>query len=621
MTKLPFGTLNFAPPLIDVRPLREGGMILSSPQKLGPYARSVGDYLLHWAATTPDSVFLAERSTGGDWRKMTYREVLSSARDVAQALLDRKLSLDRPLVILSDNSIAHALMALGAMYAGIPVAPVSPAYSLLSKDYAKLKHILALLQPGAIFVQDGKKFAPALKAAAVGGVEIIAASNSTGDLPMTDMAQVLATRAGAEVERAFSSVGPDTIAKILFTSGSTDLPKGVINTQRMMCSNQQTITQVWPFIEEKPPVIVDWLPWNHTFGGNHNFNMMLRHGGSLYIDEGKPAPGLIDKTAANLREVSPTLYFNVPRGYDMLLPFLEQDEELAANFFRKLDLIFYAAAALPQNLWERLEDLAIKVRGQRVRMVSSWGSTETAPMVTSVHYDIERAGVIGLPTPGVELKMVPNAGKMELRVRGPNVTPGYFKREDLTRAAFDADGFYRIGDAGRFADPDDPAKGIEFDGRIAEDFKLSSGTWVHVGALRIRAIAAGAPVIQDCVVTGHDRDEIGLLIFPNPVGCRSLCTDVAADLPLAQLIAQPQVQARLMRSLSQMAEGSSGSSTHPTRALLMAEPPSIDDNEITDKGYINQRAVLARRASLVERLYEGNPGPDVVILRAGGKPA
>jgi len=620
MTKPPFNTLNFAPPLIDVHPLRDGGMILSSPQKLGPYSRSVCEYLLHWAATTPDNVFLAERSGGGDWRKMTYREVLSSVRNVAQALLDRKLSLDRPLVILSDNSIAHALMALGAMYAGIPVAPVSPAYSLLSKDYAKLKHILGLLQPGAIFVQDGTKFAPALKAAAVGGVEIIAASNPPGDMQMTDIAQVLATRSGAEVERAFSSVGPDTIAKILFTSGSTDLPKGVINTQRMMCSNQQTITQVWPFIEEKPPVIVDWLPWNHTFGGNHNFNMMLRQGGSLYIDEGKPAPGLIERTVANLREIAPTLYFNVPRGYDMLLPFLEQDHELAANFFSKLDLIFYAAAALPQNLWERLEDLAIKVRGKRVRMVSSWGSTETAPMVTSVHYDIERAGVIGLPTPGVELKMVPNAGKMELRVRGPNVTPGYFKRDDLTKAAFDADGFYCIGDAGRFADPRDPTKGIEFDGRIAEDFKLSSGTWVHVGALRIRAIAAGSPIIQDCVVTGHDRDEIGLLIFPNPVGCRSLCPDAPAEMPLAKLIVQPQVKSRLAQSLAQLADGSGGSSTHPTRALLMADPPSIDDNEITDKGYINQRAVLARRASLIERLYESNPGPEVVILHVG-KPA
>ena len=614
MTKPPFNSLNFAPALLDIQPLHDGGMVLRSPQKLGPYSRCVGEYLLHWGATTPDSLFLAERDSSGDWRKVTYGEALGSVRRLAQALLDRRLSVERPLVILSDNSIDHALMALGAMHAGIPVAPVSSAYSLVSKDYVKLKHILALLQPGAIFVQDGIKFAPALKAAGPPNVEVITTSNPPSDLPMTLFAQVHATPAGADVDRAFASVSPDTIAKILFTSGSTDLPKGVINTQRMLCSNQQTIAQVWHFLSEKPPVIVDWLPWNHTFGGNHNFNMMLRHGGSIYIDEGKPAPGLIERTVANLREISPTLYFNVPRGYDMLLHYLERDEELSANYLRKLDLIFYAAAALPQNLWERLENLAIKVRGKRVRMVSSWGSTETAPMVTAVHFDIDRAGVIGLPTPGVELKMVPNAGKMELRIRGPNVTPGYFKRDDLTRAAFDAEGFYCIGDAGRFADPHDPTKGIEFDGRIAEDFKLSSGTWVHVGALRILAIAAGAPIIQDCVVTGHDREEVGLLVFPNPVGCRSLCPDVPADLPLSALIVLPQVQQRLGQALSQLASSGSGSSTYPTRALLMADLPAIDDNEITDKGYINQRAVLMRRANLVERLYATEPDAEVMLL-------
>ena len=619
MSKPPFNSLNFAPPLLDIQPLSGGGMILRSPQKLGPYSRCVGEYLLHWGTTTPDSLFLAERDAGGGWRRLTYGAALDSVRNVAQALLDRKLSVERPLVILSDNSIAHALMSLGAMHAGIPVAPISSAYSLVSKDFVKLKHILALLQPGAIFVQDGTKFAPALKAAGVAGVELIAASNQPGDLPMTDFAIVLATRAGTDVDRAFAAVTPDTIAKILFTSGSTDLPKGVINTQRMMCSNQQTIAQVWPFVSEKPPVIVDWLPWNHTFGGNHNFNMMLRHGGSIYIDEGKPAPGLIEKTVANLREISPTLYFNVPRGYDMLLPYLERDDEMSANFFHKLDLIFYAAAALPQNLWERLEELAIRVRGNRVRMVSSWGSTETAPMVTAVHFDIERAGVIGLPTPGVELKMVPNAGKMELRIRGPNVTPGYFKRDDLTKAAFDEEGFYCIGDAGRFADRNDPTRGIEFDGRIAEDFKLTSGTWVHVGGLRIQAIAAGAPVIQDCVVTGHDREEIGLLVFPNPVGCRSLCPDLPADLPLSGLIAQPQVRQRLAEALTKLADSGSGSSTYPTRALLMEDLPAIDDNEITDKGYINQRAVLMRRAALVDRLYASEPDPDVVVLPANAR--
>ncbi len=612
MTKPPFNRVSFAPPALEIQPLPQGGQILRSPQQLEPYARCLGEYLEHWGRVAPAALFLAERDAAGGWRRLSYGAALAAARNIGQALIERGLGAERPLVILSENSIDHALMALGAMHAGVPVAPVSTAYSLVSQDYAKLKHILALLAPGAVFVQDGAKYARALAAAGVAEADVIAAANAGG--AMTEYARLAATPAGAALDAAFKAVGPDTIAKILFTSGSTDLPKGVINTQRMLCANQQQIAQIWPFLAEKPPVIVDWLPWNHTFGGNHNFNMMLRHGGSIYIDEGKPAPGQIEKSVANLREVSPTLYFNVPRGYDMLLPYLEKDEALRTSFFRRLDIVFYAAAALPQNLWEGIEELAIRERGERVRLVSSWGSTETAPMITAVHFDMERAGVIGLPTPGVELKMLPNEGKMELRVRGPNVTPGYFRREDLTRAAFDADGFYCMGDAGRFADPNDPVKGIEFDGRIAEDFKLTSGTWVHVGALRIKAIAAGAPLIQDCVVTGHDREEIGLLVFPNPEACRALCPEAPAGLPLAGLVALPPVRQALAAALSRMAAESTGSSTYPTRAILLGEPPSIDANEITDKGYLNQRAVLARRAALVDRLYAAAPDAEVVKL-------
>src|SRR5438094_1219600 len=431
-----------------------------------------------------------------------------------------------------------------------------------------LKYICGLIEPGLVFAADPAKFQAAL--AAVGAKS-------------TSVAEMLEVNPGSTQEREHAKVRPDTIAKILFTSGSTGMPKGVINTHGMLCANQQQLAQVWPFLEERPPVIVDWLPWNHTFGGSFNFNQILRNGGTLYIDAGKPVPGLVETTVKNLSEISPTMYFNVPRGFDLLLPFLEKDEKLRRNFFRDLDAIFYAAAALPQNLWDR-----IKALKSDVVILSAWGSTETSPLATSVHFHMERPGVIGLPVAGCELKLVPSAGKMEVRVRGPNVMPGYYKREDLTRAAFDGEGFYRLGDAVKFADPADAAKGIVFDGRVAEDFKLSTGTWVNAGAVRIRLIAAADPLIQDAVITGHDRDELGALVFLSPA---------ARDLP------PEEVRSRLGSVL----RGFSGSSsTCPARLMVMTEPPSIDANEITDKGYMNQRAVLERRAALVERLYAGD---------------
>jgi len=603
--------LKFAPAAVNVERRADGSLILRSPQRLLPYARCAGEWLEKWVRTTPERVFLAERSAGG-WRRVSYAEALRQARSIGAALLKRELSAERPVAILSDNSVNHALLVLGAMHVGVPVAPISPAYSLMSKDHAKLKAIFKLLSPGLVYAADAAKFAPALAAL---GTDAELVADGAGPAPMraTLFGDLLATPAGGEVDRAYAAVGPDTVAKFLFTSGSTGAPKGVINTQRMLCANQQQIVQVWPFLAEQAPVLVDWLPWNHTFGANHNFNMVLANGGTLYIDEGKPAPGLVEKTVANLREIPSNLYFNVPRGFDMLLPFLENDEALRRNFFRNLQLIFYAGAALPQNLWERLERLSEKELGRRLPMISAWGSTETAPSVTSVHFEIDRAGVIGLPKAGIELKMLPNGGKLELRVRGPNVTPGYWKRPDLTREAFDEEGYYRIGDAGRFVDTNDPAKGIVFDGRIAEDFKLSTAVWVHVGALRVRGIAALAPLAQDIVVTGHDRAEVGFLVFASPQGARSLCPDLPADAPLAEVLRDPRVKARAKEGLTQLAaEG--GSSTYAARALLMAEPPSIDANEITDKGYINQRAVLARRAALVETLHADPTNTDVIRI-------
>ena len=573
--------LRFAPAEVVAEKRADGATLLRSPQPLGGHARAVGEWLVRWAAEAPDRVFLAERA-GDAWRKVSYREALDAVRRIGQSLLERGLEASRPVAILSDNGVDHGLLALGAMHVGVPVAPVSPAYSLMSKDFAKLKYIFELVQPGLVYAADPQKFAPAL--AAVGATP-------------TPVAELLAGKAGARVDQAFAAIGPDTIAKILFTSGSTGIPKGVINTQRMLTANQQQLAQAWPFVEDKPPVVIDWLPWNHTFGGNHNFNMVLRNGGTLYVDGGKPAPGLVEITVRNLREVASTIYFNVPRGYDLLLPYLERDAELRRNFFRDLDVLFYAAAALPQNLWDRIEKLALEERDGKLAMLSAWGSTETSPLATSVHFHMDRAGVIGLPVAGCELKLVPAAGKLEVRVKGPNVTPGYYKRDDLTRTAFDEQGYYRIGDAVKFADLGDPAQGVVFDGRVAEDFKLTTGTWVHVGALRVKLIAAGDPLIQDAVITGHDRDEIGALLFLNPAAAKNLAPEA--------------IRGKISAALRKLAsEAGASSSTHPTRALIMTEPPSIDANEITDKGYINQRAVLEQRAALVEALYAG--GPDIV---------
>jgi feruloyl-CoA synthase len=605
----------FAEPAVAVERLPGGAMILRSPQTLGPYHRCIGEMLEGWARRAPERPFLAERDSAGGWRRLTYAEGWEGARAIGEALLARGLGPERPVLILSDNSVDHALMALGAMQAGVPAAPVSTAYSRMSQDFAKLRHVRDLVTPGLVFADDGERYGAAIAALGLRDAELVVSARPPRGVAATRFRALLDTPPGPAIDAAYARVGPDTMAKILFTSGSTGEPKGVVNTQRMLCSNQQSYVQAWPFLAERPPVIVDWLPWNHTFGGNSDFNMVLRHGGTLYIDDGRPAPGLIEKSVANLREVSPTLYLNVPRGFALVLDHLERDQALAENFFREIDLVFYAGAALPQSLWERIEALSLKTVGRKVPLVSAWGTTETAPMATIVHYPIERAGNIGLPAPGCEIKLVPQGDKIEVRVRGPNVTPGYWKRPDLTRAAFDEDGFYRPGDAVRLADPADPVRGIVFDGRLGENFKLGSGTWVTVGALRIAVIAACAPVIEDAVITGHDCDEIGLLVFPSLAGCRGLCRQLAADALLPALITADAVRAALAAGLQRHNVQAGGSSHRISRALLMDSPPSIDRGEITDKGYINQRAVLTNRAALVERLHADPPPPEVILVQ------
>ncbi len=585
-------------PAQALRTLRaDGGVVLRSPEVLGPYARCIGEWLEHWAKATPDAPAFAERDASGAWRRMNWREVRAAVGAIAQSLLTLDLPAAKPVAILSDNSIAHALLMLAAMHVGRPVCAVSSAYSRLTKNYTKIRGILRTLDPALVYAADAASYGPALAACEIDAVTVFGrgAESVPGAI---DFETLLAASEGAGVQAAFNGIQADDHAKYLLTSGSTGHPKVVINTHRMLCANQQMVAQAWRFLEFEKPVLLDWLPWSHTFGGNHNFNLVLRNGGTLYIDEGRPAPGLIEKTVRNLREVRPNLHFNVPRGLDMLLPFFEADAALARDCLARLRAVFYAGAALPASTWKRFIAVAEKVRDEPLWLTTAWGSTETAPAVTSAHWRLEGAGCIGNPLPGVELKLVPNGEKHELRVRGVSVFPGYRNAPELTAAAFDEEGFYRIGDAGYLVDEAQPERGVMFDGRVAEDFKLASGTWVSVGTLRLKVVSAFVPYAQDVVITGHDRDEVGALVFPSAASA-SLSADALA--------------AKMAAALDVLAARGGGSSQTPGRAMMLTEPPNADAGEITDKGYLNQRAVLTRRAAEVELLYTEGPHPRVIL--------
>lgn len=608
----------FAAPLVDVETDSAGVAVLRSPVPLAAVDRCVGDWLVRWATRQPDAVFLQERSHAGKdapWRSVSYSEALHEVATLGGWMLEKNLGPERPLVVLSDNSIDHALLTLAAQHVGAPVSSVSTAYSLVSKDHGKLKSIISQLKPGVIFVDVLEPFQNALNAIANLHDGIVLYGRLTGAETFQGAAEPLSrarkTRNAQSVADAFARIGPDTIAKVLFTSGSTGEPKGVITTQRMLTASQAAKAQVWPFVETVPPVVVDWLPWSHCFGANHNFNLVLRNGGRLVIDGGKPVPGKLRTTIENLTAVSPTMYFNVPRGYDMLLPGLREDAAFRESFFRELRVIFYAGAALPQHLWDGLTQLALETVGSPVAMVSSWGSTETSPLASDCHFQAERSGNIGLPVPGVTFKLIPNGGKLEIRVKGPNVTPGYWKRPDLTAKAFDSDGYYAMGDAVKFAEPGHPERGLLFDGRVAEDFKLMSGTWVSVGALRVKALEALAPAALDIVVTGHDREEVGFLIFANPAGCRQI-VGVSDDVALPEVLGNSRLRTHVRQALRRLKAEGGGSSNFAGRALLMDTPHDVDAGEITDKGYTNQRAVLANRAHLVQHLYAEPAYPDVL---------
>jgi feruloyl-CoA synthase len=588
----------------------DGTIYIRTSQDIGHYHRKLSEPLEYWAKAAPDRVFLAQRDAQDQWRTLIYAETLDKVRRIGASLLRRGLSADRPIVIISGNSIEHALLALAAMYVGIPYAPVSPAYSLMSSDFGKLRMIVDLLTPGLVFAADGGPFARALYATVPDDIELVVAQNPLGDRPVTRFADLVGTENADGVAAAHAKVNPDSIAKFLFTSGSTGSPKAVINTHRMLCSNQAMIAAGFAFVTDEPPVVVDWLPWSHTFGSNHNFNLVMVNGGSLYIDDGNPTPPGVPKTARNLREIAPTIYFNVPKGYEALVPHFRADTTLRKNFFSRLKVLFYAGAGLNQTTWDELTELAVETTGERIIFLSSLGSTETSPLALACTWDFDHAGNIGLPCPGVELKLVPNAGKLEARLRGPHITPGYWRQAEQTRDAFDDEGFYKIGDALKFADPNDPGKGLLFDGRIAEDFKLTTGTWVSVGPLRARFIDHFAPYVRDVVIAGADRDDIAVLVFPDIEACRKLA-GLGPDASANAIVEAAPVRAKFAALLGSFAAGQ-GSSMRVMRLILMAEPPSLDKAEMTDKGSINQRAVLSSRAPLVTQLYT-QPRPGTVI--------
>ncbi|PTV97351.1 feruloyl-CoA synthase [Rhodobacter aestuarii] len=580
----------------------DGAMILRSAHPLDPSVASTGDWLHRWAAVTPDRVFLSERA-GAGWRELTYAQVLAHVRAIGAALLARGLDAKTPIVILSGNGIDHALIAFGAQYVGVPVVPVAEQYSLIPEAHSRLSYVLRKVRPAMAFVENAKTFAAALALPDLDGVEIVASQTEGAGRAVTPFADLLSAEPDIGLDIAHSKVGPDTVAKILFTSGSSSDPKGVLTTQRMMCANQAQIASVLPFLKTRPPRILDWLPWNHVFGGSHNLNMMLANGGTLCIDHGKPTSAGLPTTLANIRERMGTMSFNVPVGYSMLVHEMEQDKALREAFFQDLDLIFYAGASLRQEVWTRLEDFAREVSGRVPLMISSWGLTETAPACVMLHEPVTRSGLIGVPLPGVEVKLLPDPDlRCEIRVRGPNIMPGYFEDAERSAAAFDDEGFFVTGDAVRFVDPQHPERGLVFDGRVSEDFKLTTGTWVQAGRLRMEALEQLRDLVQDVVICGHDRGEIGLFIFPKP-------DHVHGDNTSEGAVIDPVLQIEIEAVMREMARKATGSAKRISRALILAEPPSLKDGEVTDKGSLNVRKIITRRADLLERLYDNeDPG-------------
>ncbi len=606
--------LAFGVTRIVLREGAKGARYLSADQPLGEHAPRMTDRLVYWAGAAPDRTFIARRERSadgslGEWRHVSFAEALQAARSIGQALLDRGLDAERPVAILSENGIEHALLALGCLYAGVPYCPVSPAYSLVSQDFEKLRHVLGTLTPGMVFAADAQRYARAIDATVAEGVEVVLADGLLPGRTVTPFASLLAKRATAAVDAAMQATGPGTITKFLFTSGSTKLPKAVINTHGMWCANQQQMRQSMSALAGEPPVLVDWLPWNHTFGGNHNFGLALYNGGTLYIDDGKPTPALVGETLRNLREIAPTVYFNVPTGFEAIANAMKTDAQLRRNLLSRVRMFFYAGAALAQPVWDSLHQTQEAEIGERIVMGTGLGMTESSPFGLFITSPDVRAGDLGVPTPGLELKLVDSDGKTEVRYRGPNITPGYWRAPDATREAFDEEGFFSTGDAVKWIDEADPHQGLKFDGRIAEDFKLATGTFVSVGPMRAKIIAAGAPYVQDAVLTGINMGEVGAMVFPTAAVRRLSELDSSAS--LQEVLASAPVLAHFQQVVNDLAETATGSASRIARLILLHEPPSIDKGEVTDKGSINQRAVLRHRDALVTALHAAS-APNII---------
>ena len=607
MSTTSFRPLKFGVTRVTLRDGQAGTHYLQAEQALAPYPERLTDRLQQWAQTRPAQTFMARRvkladGTLGDWQHINYTQAWHTARCIAQALINRGLSAERPVVILSENSLEHALLALGCMVAGVPYVPTSPPYSLISQDFDKLKHVLRTVTPGLVFASDAR-YARAIAATVGLETEVVMADGALADRTATSFQQLCDTPATDAVDAAMAATGPDTIVKFLFTSGSTKLPKAVINTQRMWCANQQQMAQSMPVLAEQPLVLVDWLPWNHTFGGNHNVGMVLYHGGTLYIDDGKPTPALVHETLRNLREIAPTVYFNVPTGFEAIALAMQTDDVLRKTLLSRVNMFFYAGAALAQPIWDSLYQSQEREIGQRIVMGTGLGMTESGPFGIFITNPHVRAGDLGVPAPGLELKLVDTDGKTEVRYRGPNITPGYWRNPRDTAASLDEEGFFCTGDAVKWIDETDVHLGLKFDGRIAEDFKLATGTFVSVGPLRSKIIAAGAPYVQDAVLTGINLKEVGAMVFPTPA-VRAL-SGLGAEVPLADVLASAPVIAHFQTVVNALAQSATGSANRIARLCLLSEAPTIDRGEITDKGSINQRAVLAHRADTVAALHDG----------------